>query len=150
MTLKKIILASDHAGYHLKDYIKKYLDSLSLENVVEDLGTYSIDSVDYPDVAVLLAKKMENEIESLGVLICGSGIGISIAANRFSHIRAALCCTEEMAILAKEHNNANVLALGSRLIEQEEAVKILNNFLNIKFESGRHLKRVKKLEEIGL
>jgi len=150
MTLKKIILASDHAGYHLKDYIKKYLDSLSLENVVEDLGAYSIDSVDYPDVAVLLAKKMENEIESLGVLICGSGIGISIAANRFSHIRAALCCTEEMAILAKEHNNANVLALGSRLIEQEEAVKILNNFLNIKFESGRHLKRVKKLEEIGL
>ena len=150
MTLKKIILASDHAGYHLKDYIKKYLDSLSLENVVEDLGAYSIDSVDYPDVAVLLAKKMENEIESLGVLICGSGIGISIAANRFSHIRAALCCTEEMAILAKEHNNANVLALGSRLIEQEEAVKILNNFLNIKFESGRHLKRVKKLEEIVL
>lgn len=150
MTLKKIILASDHAGYHLKDYIKKYLDSLSLKNVVEDLGTYSIDSVDYPDVAVLLAKKMENEIESLGVLICGSGIGISIAANRFSHIRAALCCTEEMAILAKEHNNANVLALGSRLINQEEAVKILNNFLNIKFKSGRHLKRVKKLEEIGL
>lgn len=150
MTLKKIILASDHAGYHLKDYIKKYLDSLSLENVVEDLGAYSIDSVDYPDVAVLLAKKMENEIESLGVLICGSGIGISIAANRFSHIRAALCCTKEMAILAKEHNNANVLALGSRLIEQEEAVKILNSFLNIKFESGRHLKRVKKLEEIGL
>ena len=112
-------------------------------NVV-DLGCKSIDPVDYPDYAKLLASKIDDN-NSLGIIFCGTGIGISIAANRFSHIRAALCTSVEMASMSRKHNNANVLALGGRIITKELAKEIVFKFLNTKFEEGRHLVRINKI-----
>lgn len=139
---QKIYIACDHAGFELKQYL---IEKFSASNInFIDLGCdNSQDSVDYPDYA----KKLSQEISEndLGILICGSGIGISIAANRFKHIRAALCHNEESAQLSRRHNNANVLALGARLIDSEDAIKITESFLNTEFEAGRHSKRVEKL-----
>lgn len=146
--MKNIIIASDHAGLALKQYIIDYIEKKLLEFKSHDLGAYSTDSVDYPDYAKLVALKMLEENNNIGILICGSGIGISIAANRFSHIRAALCFNEEMADLARRHNNANILVLGARLIEKEKSLKILEMFLQSKFEYKRHLNRVNKLSKL--
>ena len=138
----KIFLASDHGGFSLKDSIYFFLKEKNM-NVV-DLGCKSLEPVDYPDYAKLLASKIEHN-NSLGIIFCGTGIGISIAANRFSHVRSALCTSVEMASMSRKHNNANVLALGERIITKELAKEIVFKFLNTKFEKGRHLLRINKI-----
>ena len=138
----KIFLASDHGGFCLKEYLIFFLNQKKIN--LEDLGCKSLDPVDYPDYAQSIARKLEYN-NSYGIIICGTGIGISIAANRFPHIRAALCSSVEMASLSRKHNNANVLALGGRIITKELAKKIVFEFLNTKFESGRHLLRINKI-----
>lgn len=141
VTDKRILIASDHAGFIMKDYCKVVLESMDLK--VEDLGTHSKESVDYPDYAHELAKNLkENEY---GILICGTGIGISIAANRHSHIRAALCHDKITAQLAREHNDANVLVLGSRIVSNAAIKDILVTFFTTEFEGGRHANRVSKI-----
>ena len=141
--LKKIFLASDHGGYRLKELIKDFLNKQ--KQPIEDLGCFSLDAVDYPDYAKLLSDKLKNDFNSQGILFCGTGIGISMAANRYSHIRAALCTTAEMASKSRKHNNANVITLGSRFIKKKMALKCIDLFINTKFDGGRHLKRVKKI-----
>lgn len=143
--IKKIFIASDHAGFHLKDFLILELKNLGVN--ISDLGCSSAEkSVDYPDFAQRLAEKIKNNSD-FGILICGSGIGMSIAANRFKHIRAALCHNAKSAKLARAHNNANVICLGERLISQKTALAAIKNFLNTNFEDGRHSKRVEKLSK---
>ncbi|MBN8828170.1 MAG: ribose 5-phosphate isomerase B [Sphingobacteriia bacterium] len=142
----KIYLASDHAGFKLKEIIKEYF--IKGDQAFIDLGTTSEESCDYPDLALNLCERLESEKEGIGILICGSGIGMSIAANRYSHIRAALCINETMAKLAREHNNANVLVLGARLIDEKSNIKCVETFINTAFEGGRHIERVNKLTNL--
>jgi ribose 5-phosphate isomerase B len=141
----KISLASDHAGYKYKQLIKKYLEKKGF--VVIDHGTFSSDSVDYPDFIKLAAKDVAEHASDLGIGICGSGIGVSIVANKFKGVRAALVFDEEMAGLSRRHNDANFLALGERLLDEDKLNKILDVWLNTKFEGGRHERRVTKIEE---
>jgi ribose 5-phosphate isomerase B len=143
MPPETIAIASDHAGVDLKSTLKEELASLGFE--VLDLGTQDKESVDYPDMADALANAIEDHQASRGVAICGSGIGISMAANRHRHIRAALCHDTLSAKLAREHNDANVLALGARLIGTETARDCLRTFLNTPYEGGRHQRRVDKM-----
>ena len=140
---KEIYIACDHAGYGLKSVLSGALEGWGY--AVKDLGTTDSDkSVDYPDYAEKLAHALK-EKSCLGVLICGSGIGISIAANRYPWLRVALCCDEDMAKLARQHNDANVIAFGARLTEESQALKALEAFLGAEFEGGRHSARVEKL-----
>ena len=141
--LKKIFLASDHGGYKLKELVKVFL--IKNNYTIEDLGCFSLDAVDYPDYAKILSDKLKTYSNSQGILFCGTGIGISMAANRFTHIRAALCTSIEMASKSRKHNNANVLALGGRVLEDNLAFDIVNEFLNTDFEVGRHSIRVNKI-----
>ena len=141
--LKKIFLSSDHGGYRLKELIKDLL--INDNYTIKDLGCFSLDAVDYPDYAKLLSDKLETDFNSQGILFCGTGIGISMAANRYSHIRAALCTTVEMASKSRKHNNANVLALGGRILTDKLAIDIVYEFLNTDFEAGRHILRVNKI-----
>ncbi len=134
----KILIAADHAGFALK---KILIEALNYK--VVDLGCHINDSVDYPDYAQALCKKMGNN--DRGILICGSGIGMSMAANRFKHIRAALCTNVYMAKMAREHNDANVLVLGARIIDEETALACLNEFLLTEFKGEKHKIRVDKL-----
>lgn len=143
---KTICIASDHAGYELKELLKNANSNIQFE----DLGAHSQESVDYPDFAKGAANYLKDNPTALGVLICGSGIGISMAANRFSHIRAALCRDAEDAKLSREHNNANILVLGSRQTKEEDAKEILKMFVNTSFEGGRHEKRVNKMSEANM
>ena len=136
-----IIIASDHAGFELKEFLKGSLNKHSFI----DLGTDSDKSVDYPDYGFAAAKAIEEGKADFAVVICGSGIGISIAANRNPKARCALCVNEQMASLARQHNNANILALGARYTTNIEALNIVTTFLNTEFEGGRHEGRVKKL-----
>ena len=138
--INNLYIASDHAGYELKSYLIANLQNYNIIN----LGTDSEASVDYPDYAKLVAESITSEGD-FGILICGSGIGISIAANRYAHIRAALCSEHEVAILSREHNDANVLALGSRFIAGQQALDLCNSFLSTNFAKGRHQLRVSKL-----
>jgi ribose 5-phosphate isomerase B len=140
----KLAIAGDHAGYTYKEKIKA-----RFAGCVEwlDLGTHSTESVDYPDYAGALAQALKTGQAEKGILICGSGIGISIAANRHSHIRAALCTNPEMARMARLHNDANVLALGERVIDLDTAFACVEAFLDTEFEGGRHQKRVEKLSQ---
>jgi ribose 5-phosphate isomerase B len=140
---KSIELGSDHAGYELKAFIINYLKSK--EYTVNDHGCYSTESVDYPDYAHNVANALKSNAQSIGILICGSGNGINITANKYKHIRAALCWNAEIAQLARLHNDANVLTLPGRYISNEEAIKCVDVFLNTAFEGGRHLKRVEKI-----
>jgi len=141
--LKKIFIASDHAGFNLKHDIIKYF-SKKLKFV--DLGTKNSKiSVNYPDFAHKLSKKVASNTKNIGILICGSGMGMSISANRHKKIRAALCYSVKNAKLSRLHNNANIITLGARLIKKNTAFKCINVFLNTKFEGGRHLKRVKNI-----
>lgn len=138
----KLAIAADHAGYELKKFLKdRYKNNLEWI----DLGTYSEDSVDYPDYGIAMARAIEDGPAEKGVIICGSGIGISIAANRFRHIRAALCTSVTEARLSRLHNDANVLAMGARIIGRQTACDCLEAFLENSFEGGRHDARVKKL-----
>ena len=140
---KKIFLSSDHGGFDLKECIKGFLKNNNYD--FEDLGCDSLSPVDYPDYAKALAKKLIINNEFRGILLCGTGIGISMAANRFSHIRAALCTNVEMASKSRKHNNANVLALGGRILKNSLAIDIVKEFLNTEFENGRHTLRVNKI-----
>lgn len=145
-TERSILLAADHAGYPLKAELATHLVDLGYEPL--DLGTDSPDSVDYPEYASRLAGALMKGEAPRGVLICGAGIGMSIAANRYAGIRAANCLTEEMASLAREHNDANVLCLGARLLEATAAKKILWTFLDTPFGGGRHQRRVELIESV--
>ncbi len=139
--MNEILIASDHAGYRLK---KILIQELHGEIKFDDLGPFSEDSVDYPDYARKLSKKIDLKKDLLGVLICGSGIGMSMVANRFKNVRAALCMNNKMSMLARQHNNANILVLGSRLISEQEAIKCLLVFLKTNYEGGRHQARLDK------
>ena len=139
---KNIFLASDHAGFVLKKLIKKFLDKKGIK--VLDLGTKNMESVDYPDYAHLLSKKIKSD-KDVGILICGSGLGMVMSANRHKGIRAALCYNLKSTSLSRLHNNANVMAIGSRLTKKNTALKCVNKFLSTSFEGGRHLKRIKKI-----
>ena len=141
--LNKIFLSSDHGGYELKEKVKSFLIDNNFE--YEDLGCSSLEPVDYPDYAKLLSKKIKDKNNSKGILFCGTGIGISMAANRFPHIRAALCTSVEMASKSRKHNDANVLALGGRILEEKLALEIVKEFLQTEFEAGRHSLRVNKI-----
>jgi len=141
---EKVILASDHAGFKLKEDIKKFL--IKKRNKVLDLGTKSTSSVDYPDYAHLLSKKMMKSKNYFGILICGSGIGMSMAANKHKNIRAALCHNLKSTKLSREHNNANVMTVGARLTKKSIALKCVDTFLTTNFDGGsRHLRRIKKI-----
>ena len=142
MKIDKVFLASDHAGFELKNELKEAIKGLGYE--VVDLGANDKNSVDYPDYAHLLASKLEPNC--YGVLVCGTGIGISIAANRHENVRCALCHDEFTARLAREHNDANVIAFGARVIGAGVAISALETFLKTEFESGRHERRVQKIE----
>ena len=141
--MKKVYIASDHAGFTLKEQIKKKFSNKI--NII-DLGTdNSTTSVNYPNYAHQLCKKVSLDNKNIGILVCGSGMGMSMAANRHKKIRAALCYSVKNTKLSRLHNNSNVITLGARLIKKELAFKCINVFLNTPFESGRHLKRVKKI-----
>ena len=140
--MKKIFIASDHAGFKLKKYI---VARFSKKQKIIDLGTYSDDSVDYPDFAKKLSKKIISNKGSFGILVCGSGMGMAITANRTKNIRAALCYNIKNTKLSRLHNNANIITLGERLINKNKAFNLIKIFLSTKFEGGRHLKRVKKM-----
>ena len=145
MSEKKMLIgmASDHAGFQLKEYIKEYLKEKGL--AIKDYGTHSEESCDYPDFAHALARGIEQGEVCRGIAVCGSGEGISIALNKHQQIRAALVWTSEIAKLARQHNDANVLTLPGRFIENEEAKKCVDTFLCTDFEGGRHEIRVKKI-----
>ena len=141
--MKKIVIASDHAGYSLKEYVKKFLNRKKLQ--IKDVGANSNEKVDYPDYAHKLSKVIKKNRNSIGVLICGSGQGMIMAANKHKNIRAALCYNVKSTKLSRLHNDANVITLGSRLISKKNALKYLNIFLKTKFEGGRHKKRIRKI-----
>lgn len=145
--IANLVIASDHAGYDLKSLIKK---NLADNYKIEDLGAYSTDSVDYPDYAKALSEFIKLHNDYQGILICGSGIGISIAANRYNHIRAALCHNEITAKLARMHNDANVIVFGARIIDPQEALASIKVFLSTAFEKGRHQTRTNKLSKMIL
>ena len=147
MQKEKIFLASDHAGCEMKAAVCAHLDAAGYQIV--DLGPDQGESVDYPDYGVKLAMALKDDTAARGIAICGSGIGISIAVNRFSWVRAALVSTAEAASLSRQHNDANVLALGERLIDRALALTCIEAFLGTAFEGGRHQRRVDKLAAIG-
>ncbi len=141
--MKKIFISSDHAGFRLKEDIRKHLHSKRL-NII-DLGPINDDSVDYPDYAHKLAKKVKTSKNNVGILVCGSGTGMNIAANKHKNIRAAQCFNTKSTKLSRLHNDANIITLGSRIVNKKNAFKFVKIFLNTKFEGGRHLRRVKKI-----
>ncbi len=138
-----IVIASDHAGFELKEVLKSELQVLGMP--IEDLGVHDTDAVDYPDMANALAKVVSADDGRRGLLLCGTGIGASIAANRHRRVRAALCHSAETARMAREHNDANVLVLGGRVTDPETARECLRVFLDTAFGGGRHIARVAKL-----
>ncbi len=141
--MKKIIIASDHAGYSLKEYIKNLL--LKKKMRIKDIGTKTLQRVDYPDFAHKLCNNIKKDRNSVGILICGSGQGMIMTANKHKNVRAALCYNVKSTKLSRLHNDANVITLGSRLISKKNAIKFVNIFLNTKFEGGRHKKRIRKI-----
>lgn len=140
-----LYFGSDHAGFALKESLKKQAEEKQIPHT--DVGCFSQDSCDYPLIARELGEKIAEYPESMGVLICGSGIGMSIAANRIKGVRAAECSNEEYAKLARQHNNANVLCMGARLVDEPTAKKMMDVFLNTPFEGGRHARRVEQLDQ---
>ena len=141
-----IIIGSDHGGYKLKEEIKKYLEEKEIK--YKDLGTYDEESVDYPDIASKVSQEVQKNKENQGILICRSGIGMSIVANKFKGIRCSLCHNEYTAKYSRLHNNSNVLAMGADDVDINEAVCILRMWIATKFEGGRHEERLKIIEEI--
>ena len=142
--MKLIGIAADHAGYELKEALKPMLNEMGYE--VKDYGTHSTGSMDYPDVAHPLAEGVQSGELCCGIAICGSGNGISMTVNKHKGVRAALCWTTELAALARQHNNANVLGLPARFIPQELAMDIVKTYLTTDFEGGRHQRRVEKID----
>ena len=141
--MKKIFISSDHAGYKLKEEIKNNLKRKKLN--FEDLGPKNDNRVDYPDYAHKVARKVKISKKNIGILVCGSGVGMNIAANKHKNIRAAQCFNLKSTKLSRLHNDANIITLGSRLITKKNALKFVSVFLNTKLDCGRHLKRVKKI-----
>ena len=140
----KIGIASDHGGLKLKEAIKRHFSAIEFD----DVGTHTEESCDYPDFVVKLCRKIQGGELTSGIAICGTGIGAAITANKMNGIRAALCCNEFMAEMAKRHNNANVLALGGRVLGEELAFRIVDRWINSSFEGGRHQKRIDKIHEL--
>ena len=141
--MKKIFLSSDHAGYKLKEFIKIHLDKKKINYT--DLGPFNSERVDYPDYAHKVAKKVKTDKKHIGILVCGSGMGMNIAANRHKNIRAAQCFNLKSTKLSRLHNDANIITLGSRLLTKKNALNCVSIFLNTKFEGGRHSKRIRKI-----
>jgi ribose 5-phosphate isomerase B len=141
--MKKIAIANDHAGTQLKKQLKTYLEEQGYELV--NFGTDTEDSVDYPDYVHPLARAIVNNEVEMGILICGSAQGVGITANKYKEIRAAVCWRTEIAVLARQHNNANVLCLPARFISEQDAIKMTQAFLNSEFEGGRHQNRIDKI-----
>ena len=141
--MKKIFLSSDHAGYEIKESIKIYLNKKKIEYI--DLGPFNDSRVDYPDYAHKVANKVKRNTNYLGILVCGSGMGMNIAANRHKNIRAAQCFNLKSTKLSRLHNDANIITLGSRLLTKKNILNCVGAFLNTKFEGGRHAKRIKKI-----
>ena len=141
--LKKIFISSDHAGFKLKEAIKSYLSNKKLS--FTDMGPYNDSRVDYPDFAHKVARKVKLNKNNIGILVCGSGMGMNIAANRHNNIRAAQCFNLKSTKLSRWHNDANIITLGSRLLTKKNALSCVGVFLDTKFEGGRHSKRIKKI-----
>ena len=142
----KIAIGADHAGFEAKEKIKQQLDEMNI--AYEDLGTNSLDSVDYPDFGAAVGREVAAGKVDEGILVCGSGIGIAIAANKIHGVRAAQAWNEETARLARQHNDANVLSIGARVIPEAEIPKIVKAWFDAKFEGGRHQRRVDKISEL--
>ena len=140
---KTACIASDHAGYKLKEDIKNYLIDKKMS--VFDIGPYNDNSVDYPDYAKKLGNRIKLKKSDVGILVCGSGTGMAISANKIKSIRAAVCYNTKSTRLSRQHNNANIIALGSRFKKKNLSLKLVEIFFNTKFEGGRHLRRVKKI-----
>ena len=141
--MKKIFISSDHAGFKLKEFIKIYLSKKKLD--FKDLGPKNDNRVDYPDFAHKVAKKVKTGKNNIGILICGSGTGMNIAANKHKKVRAAQCFSIKSTKLSRLHNDANIITLGARIISKKNALKFVSIFLNTNFDGGRHVKRVKKI-----
>ena len=141
--MRKIFISSDHAGFKLKEAIKVYLSKKKL--TFQDLGPHNNDRVDYPDYAHKVARRVKISKNNIGILVCGSGMGMNIVANRHKNIRAAQCFNLKSTKLSRLHNDANIITLGSRLLNKKLALNCVNTFLNTKFEGGRHSKRIKKI-----
>jgi ribose 5-phosphate isomerase B len=146
MACMTIALGADHAGFELKERIKQYLHSRGVQ--VDDRGTQSTDSVDYPDYAKLVGEEVAAGTAQRGILVCGSGIGMAITANKIPGIRAANVASVEAAELSRRHNDANVLTLGARLTDEATALRIVDRWLETEFEGGRHQRRVQKIAEL--
>ena len=140
---KKVCIASDHAGYDLKEKIKNFLIDKYVSII--DLGPFERKSVDYPEYAKKLAYRIKAKKSDVGILVCGSGTGMAISANKIKNIRAAVCYNQKSTRLSRQHNNANIIALGARLTKKSMSLKLVELFLKTKFEGGRHLKRIKKI-----
>ena len=138
--MKKILIASDHAGFKLK---KQLIPLIEKKFKLNDLGPVNDNSVDYPDLALKLSKRISKSKNLFGILICGSGMGMAMAANKVKNVRAALCYSTKNTKLSRLHNNANIITLGSRLTSKKKAIQLINLFLSTKFEGGRHLRRIK-------
>ena len=141
--MKKIFISSDHAGYKLKEAIKLHLTKKKLS--FQDMGPYNDNRVDYPDFAHKVARRVKLKKNNFGILVCGSGMGMNIAANRHKNIRAAQCFNLKSTKLSRLHNDANIITLGSRLLKRKSVMNLINVFLNTKFEGGRHNKRIRKI-----
>lgn len=139
----KVAIGADHAGFELKEKVKKQLEEKGIS--VKDFGAYSEESVDYPDFGHPVATDVETGMADLGIVICGSGNGINMTVNKHKGVRSALCWTKELAELARQHNNANVLALAARFVDEKDNLKIVDAFINTEFEGGRHERRVNKI-----
>ncbi len=146
--IEKIALGSDHAGYELKNIIIGYLNEQHIP--FHDFGTYSDESTDYPDFAHQVARAVNRGEFRHGILVCGSGNGVNITANKYINVRAALCWNAEIAMLARLHNDANVLSLPGRFIEKDEALRAVDEFIKTTFEGGRHTRRVQKISDVRL
>lgn len=142
--MQTILIGSDHGGYELKEHLKDILTKKQYK--VDDVGCFSKESCDYPDFGFKVASEVGEDNNKIGILVCTSGIGMSMVANKVAQVRAALCYNKEAAMLSRQHNNANVLVLGSKFVSNEESESILNAFLETEFEGGRHKRRVDKIE----
>ena len=140
---KKVCISSDHAGFKLKESIKDFLINKNISII--DLGPVNENSVDYPDYAKKVSNRVKSKKSDVGILVCGSGTGMAISANKTKKIRAAVCYNLKSTRLSRQHNNANIIAIGSRLTKKNTALQLVSVFLETKFEGGRHLKRVKKI-----
>ena len=147
--MKKIYLASDHAGFELKEKLKNYLQEQGYDFTIEDMGTYSTESASWAEYGAKAAQKVSEDPEnSKGIVVCGSGIGMSMVSNKFKNVRAALCNDEYSAEMSRKHNNANVLNMGAKVIDLKTAQKIVDKWLHTEFEGGRHQKRLDDLHQV--